>query len=540
MREFTGVERAPHRALLRALGFTDGEMERPLVGVASAFSEIVPGHIHLNAVAQAVKDGVTAAGCKPVLFPVIGVCDGLAMGHAGMRYSLPSRELIADSIETMALAHCFDALVLVPNCDKIVPAMLMAAARLNLPAIVVSGGPMLAGRSRSGEKLSLSSVFEAVGAVKAGRMSEDELREVESAACPTCGSCSGMFTANSMNCLCEAIGMALPGNGTAPAVSAERLRLAKESGAKIAELLEKDIRPRDILTEGAFRNALTADMALGCSSNTVLHLQAIAKEAGFALPLSVINEVSRKTPNLCRLSPAGEDSMEDLHRAGGVPCVLKELGGLIDQSLPTVTGKPLRENLAGAPEPDGAVIRRVNNPYAGTGGLTALFGNIGSCVVKRSAVAPDMLKRTLTARVFEGEEDASRAIFAGEIRPGDIVVIRYEGEAGGPGMREMLTPTSAIAGAGLDAALLTDGRFSGATRGAAIGHVSPEAASGGVIALIRDGDLISLDIPGETVNLLVDGEELARRRREFAPPPEKELTGWLARYRDRIKREEKP
>ncbi len=537
-RVLSGAERAPHRSLFRALGFTDEEMKRPLIGVASAFSEIVPGHMHLNAVAQAVKDGIYMAGGKPVLFPVIGVCDGIAMGHSGMRYSLPSRELIADSIETMAAAHCFDALVLVPNCDKIVPAMLMAAARLNLPSIVVSGGPMLAGERR-GERLSLSSVFEAVGAYRSGLIGEEALGDIERDACPTCGSCSGMFTANSMNCLCEAVGMALPFNGSAPAVSSERIRFARESGVKIMELLDKDIRPRDILTRQAFTNALTVDMALGCSSNTVLHLQAIARETETELPLTLINEVSARTPNLCRLSPAGGHYMEDLHRVGGVPAVMKELAriNLLDIGLPSVMGC-VRDHFSSAPKPDGDVIRSADAPYAPSGGLAALFGNLApaGCIVKRSAVAPEMLRQTLTARVFDSEEQACEAIFAGDIHPGDMVVIRYEGALGGPGMREMLSPTSALAGMGLDkdVALLTDGRFSGATRGAALGHVQPEAQEGGPIALLRDGDKIELDIPGGTVSVLTDEAEW--KRREAPPPPEKPLTGWLKRYREQLER----
>ncbi len=533
---FQGAARAPQRSLFYALGFTEDEMTRPLIGVASAFSEIVPGHLHLQTIANAVKDGVRSAGGVPVVFPVIGVCDGIAMGHAGMRYSLPSRELIADSIETMALAHCFDALVLIPNCDKVVPAMLMAAARLNIPAIIVSGGPMSAGRIDN-QGVSLSNVFEAVGAQSSGRITAEALQAYEKAACPNCGSCAGMFTANSMNCLCEAIGMALPDNGCAPASSAARVRLAKESGAKIMSLLAANRRPLDILTSAAFRNALAVDMALGCSSNTVLHLTAIANEADVALPLSLINEISAITPNLCKLSPAGNHFMEDLYQAGGVAAVMKELlrGGFLDGSLPTVTLASVADNVKSAPLPDGVVVRPLDAPYAQTGGLSILFGNITpeGCVVKRSAVDPAMLTKSLTARVFDSEEDSMRAILQGDIHAGDAVIIRYEGAKGGPGMREMLGPTAALAGMGLDTevALFTDGRFSGATRGASIGHIAPEAASGGVIALIRDGDIIQLDIPHGQVNVQLSDAELEARRADFVMPPLKSATGWLARYR---------
>ncbi len=537
---FQGPERAPHRSLFYALGLTDEEMKRPLIGIASAFSEVVPGHAHLNTIAAAVKDGVRMAGGTPLMFPVIGVCDGIAMGHAGMRYSLPSRELIADSVETMAMAHCFDALVLIPNCDKIVPAMLMAAARLNIPSIVVSGGPMLAGRHAQ-QAVSLSNMFEAVGAHQSGRMDDAALSACERAACPTCGSCAGMFTANSMNCLCEAIGMALPGNGTATAVSAERIRLAKQSGMKIIELLEQGVRPRDILQEAAFVTALTVDMALGCSSNTVLHLSAIAEETGVSIPLALINEISERTPNLCKLSPAGNHFMEDLHLVGGVPAVMKELlrKKMLDGALPTVTGKSVAENLADVPAPDGNVVRSADAPYSATGGLAILFGNLATegCVVKRSAVDPAMQHRVFSAKVFDSEEQASRAIFAGQIRAGDMVVIRYEGPLGGPGMREMLGPTAALAGMGLDkdVALITDGRFSGATRGAAIGHVSPEACAGGLIALLQDGDQIELDIPHYRIDAKLSDAEIAKRRAAFSPPSERPLTGWLKRYRDQLK-----
>lgn len=536
---FQAPERAPHRSLFYALGFTEEEMRRPLIGVASAYSEIVPGHMHLDKIAQAVKDGVRLAGGVPVMFPVIGVCDGIAMGHDGMKYSLPSRELIADSVETMARAHAFDALILVPNCDKIVPAMLMAAARLNIPSIVVSGGPMLAGRM-DGKSVSLSSIFEAVGAYKAGNLSREDLTDYEKAACPGCGSCAGMFTANSMNCLCEAIGMALPGNGATPAVSAERLRLAKTSGMKIVELLEKNIRPRDIMTPKAFSNALAVDMALGCSTNTALHLPAIAQEAGVDLPLSLFNEVSAKTPNLCKLSPAGGHHMEDLYAHGGVPAVMRELlrKGLLDGSMPTVSLRTVAENTQNAPLPDGCVIRSADAPYSETGGIAALFGNLApeGCVVKRSAVDPSMLKGSFTARVFDGEDAAIEAIYAGGIHKGDVVVIRYEGPKGGPGMREMLGPTSALAGMGLDkdVALITDGRFSGATRGAAIGHVAPEAACGGLIALVREGDSIVIDIDNRQINLSIDDSEIDDRRKSFIPPAEAQLTGWLRRYRNSL------
>ncbi len=530
-----GADRAPNRSLFYACGYTETELRRPLVGVVSAHSEIVPGHTHLDKVAEAAKAGVYMAGGLPVILPAIGVCDGIAMGHTGMKYSLPSRELIADSIETMAIAHGFDALVLVPNCDKVVPGMLMAAARLNLPAVVVSGGPMLAGR-RDGRDISLSSLFEAVGAHQAGRMSEAELTELEKTACPTCGSCAGMYTANSMNCLTEALGMALPGNGTIPAVYSARLRLAKETGMQVMQLLENNFRPRDILSPSAFDNAFSLDMALGCSSNSVLHLLAIANEAGVRIDLKRINALSSRVPNLCRLAPAGPAHIQDLHECGGVGAVLAELakGGLIAGDLPTATGRPLAENLAGLPGADGTIIRPLDNPYDPSGGIAVLWGNLAreGCVVKRSAVAPEMLRHSGPARVFDGEDEAVREIYAGGVKPGEVVVIRYEGPRGGPGMREMLKPTSGLAGMGLDreVALLTDGRFSGATRGASIGHVCPEAATGGEIGLVIDGDIIDIDIPGGTVNVRLDADELEQRRQarpRFVPAA---VNGWLARY----------
>lgn len=530
-----GPERAPHRSLLYALGMSAEEMKRPLIGVVSAFNEIIPGHIHLDKIADAAKAGVRMAGGTPILVPAIGVCDGIAMGHPGMRYSLPSRELIADSVETLAMAHCFDALVLIPNCDKIIPGMLMAAARINIPSIVISGGPMLGG-DFDGRHLSLSNVFEAVGACKAGTISERELMDYEETACPGCGSCSGMFTANSMNCLCEAIGMALPGNGTIPAIAAARYRLAKEAGMQIMNVLKKNLRPRDILTPAAFTNALRVDMALGCSTNSVLHLCAIAHEAGVPLPLKSINEISSTTPNLCHLSPAGPDLIQDLHLAGGVPAVMKELakGNLLDTRLPTVTGKTVAQNISSAANRNPKVLRPLKDPFSPTGGLAVLFGNIAprGAVVKRSAVAPEMLVTTGTARVFDSEEAAIAAIYGRKIKKGDVVVIRYEGPKGGPGMREMLAPTSALAGMGLDkeVALITDGRFSGATRGAAIGHVSPEAADGGPIALVKTGDKIEVDIPAYTINLLVSVKELKARAAKLKPFKSKVTTGWLSRY----------
>lgn len=530
-----GVERTPNRSLFYALGFTDEELAQPLIGVVSAFSEIVPGHAHLDKLAQAAKDGVRLAGGTPILMPAIGVCDGIAMGHIGMKYSLPSRELIADSVETMALAHGLDGLVLVPNCDKIVPGMLMAAARLNIPSIVISGGPMLSGR-QGARHVSLSQMFEAVGGYKAGMLDDETLTDYTENSCPGCGSCSGMYTANSMNCLSEAIGMALPGNGTIPAVYAKRTQLAKHAGMRIMELVKNNICPRDILTPQAFRNALATDMALGCSTNSVLHLLAIANEAGVPMDLKAINEISAKTPNFCHLAPAGPTHMETLFEAGGVQAVMAQLLalGLLDGSLPTVTGKTVAENLQNAVNRDETVIRPANNPYSTTGGIAVLWGNIArkGCVVKRSAVAPEMLTHTGPARVFDGEEDAIAAIYAGDIHAGDVVVIRYEGPCGGPGMREMLNPTSALAGMKLDksVALITDGRFSGASRGASIGHVAPEAAAGGEIALIEEGDSIEIDIPNSSINVLVDDATLSARRAKWTAPTPKHTQGWLGRY----------
>lgn len=521
----TGVSAAPQRALLGALGYTPEQMKRPLVGVVNSFNEVVPGHLHLQQVSRAVKDGVLAAGGTPMEFNTIAVCDGLAMGHDGMHYSLASRELIADSIECMVKAHCFDALVFIPNCDKVVPGMLMAAARCNLPAVFVSGGPMLSLDGRD-----LNTVFEAVGAVNAGKMSEAELAEVECSSCPGCGSCSGMFTANSMNCLCEAIGMALPGNGTIPAVYSQRIHLAKRAGMQVLELLKRDLRPRDIMTAAAFHNALTVDMALGCSTNTALHLPAIAAEAGVDFDLHTVNEISSRTPNLCRLAPAGKHHMQDLHRAGGVAAVMKEVARLLKLDCQTVSGVTLGELVANAEVKDRDVIQH----YTDEGGLAVLYGNLApdGGIVKRCAVRKEMLQFTGRARVFECEEDAVKAILAGKIVKGDCVVIRNEGPAGGPGMREMLSPTSAIAGMGLDAdvALITDGRFSGATRGAAIGHVSPEAAACGTIALVEEGDLIKIDIPNYSLELLVDNDTLDARRAEKVFAPVRQLTGYLKRY----------
>lgn len=530
-----GVERAPHRSLFYALGFTEEEMERPLIGVVSAFSEIVPGHMHLDKVADAVKAGIRMAGGTPVLIPAIGVCDGIAMGHAGMHFSLPSRELIADSIESMAQAHQFDGLVLIPNCDKIVPGMIMAAARTNIPSIVVSGGPMMAGQTDQGS-MSLSTMFEAVGAKKAGMISDEKLLSMEQTACPSCGSCSGMYTANSMNCLSEAIGMALPGNGTIPSVYSARIALAKKSGMKIMDLIKNDVRPCDILTDAAFENALKVDMALGCSSNSVLHLLAIANEAGVNIDLDIINQISKKIPNLCRLAPAGPHHVEDLYFAGGVQAVMKELEsqGLLNTSLKTVSGRTIEENLKEVQNKNTNVIRSIDNPYSKTGGIAILFGNLASegCVVKRSAVAESMLQSKCRARVFDSEEDSIKAIYNGDIVSGDVVVIRYEGPKGGPGMREMLSPTSALSGMGLgeSVALITDGRFSGATRGAAIGHVSPEAADGGLIALVEEGDTIVIDIPDRKIHLDVSEEEIERRRNNWIAPDPKISKGWLYRY----------
>ena len=535
----TGAQQAPHRSLLNALGYTEEERRRPMIGIVSSYNEIVPGHMNLDKIVDAVKMGVAMAGGTPVVFPAIAVCDGIAMGHVGMKYSLVTRDLIADSTECMAMAHGFDGLVCVPNCDKNVPGLLMAAARLNIPTIFVSGGPMLAGRVK-GEKRSLSSMFEAVGAHAAGKITYEDLCEFEEKVCPTCGSCSGMYTANSMNCLTEALGMGLKGNGTIPAVYSERIRLAKHAGMKIMELVEKDIKPRDIMTEKAFMNALTVDMALGCSTNSMLHLPAIAHEAGVELNLDIANELSAKTPNLCHLAPAGPTYMEDLNEAGGVYAVMKELTklGLLHTDLITCTGKTIAENIEHAYNLNPEVIRPVENPYSATGGIAVLKGNIApdGGVVKRSAVVPEMMVHTGPARVFDCEEDAIDAIKGGKIVAGDVVVIRYEGPKGGPGMREMLNPTSAIAGMGLGSsvALITDGRFSGASRGASIGHVSPEAAVGGPIALIEEGDMICVDIPANTLNVLISDEEMEARRKNFVPKPEKEVTGYLKRYRSLV------
>ena len=530
------AETAPQRSLLKACGFTDEELKKPLIAVVSAHSEIVPGHINLDKIAQAVKAGVYAAGGTPVLIPAIGVCDGIAMGHIGMKYSLPSRELIADSVETMVNAHLFDGMVLVPNCDKIVPGMVMAACRLNLPAVVVSGGPMLAGNV-CGEEVSLSKMFESVGAHKAGLIDDKQLDDITAHCCPGCGSCAGMYTANSMNCLCEAVGIALPGNGTIPAVYSERTILAKHAGEAIVDMVKKNITARDIINERSIRNAVTCDMALGCSSNSVLHLLAIAHEAGVELDLNMFNEISEKTPNLCHLAPAGPTHIQDLYFAGGVQAVLSELmrGGYLDGDCMTVTGRKVAENLKGVKLSKAQnAIRPLENPYTKTGGLAILFGNIAKrgCVVKRSAVAPEMLVHKGKARVFNGEDEAIAAIYAGKINHGDVVVIKYEGPKGGPGMREMLNPTSALAGMGLDksVALITDGRFSGASRGASIGHVSPEAAAGGEFALIEEGDIIEINIPEYKVHLRVSDEELEKRRKAWKCP-EKEIPGkWLKRY----------
>ncbi len=530
-----GTQCAPQRSLLHALGMTDEELGKPLIGIVSSYNEIVPGHMNIDKIVNAVKTGVAMAGGNPVVFPAIAVCDGIAMGHQGMKYSLVTRDLIADSTECMALAHAFDALVMVPNCDKNVPGLLMAAARLNIPCIFVSGGPMLAGRV-GGQKTSLSSMFEAVGSYNSGKITFDELMEYENKVCPTCGSCSGMYTANSMNCLTEVLGMGLRGNGTIPAVYSERIQLAKRAGMKIMELLEKDIKPRDIMTEDAFRNALTMDMALGCSTNSMLHLPAIAHECGIDLNLDIANEISAHTPNLCHLAPAGRTYMEDLNEAGGIYAVMNEINklGLLKTDLITCTGKTVAENIEGVVNRDPEIIRTVDNPYSPTGGIAVLRGNLApdSCVVKRSAVAPEMLRHSGPARVYDCEEDAMAAINGGLINEGDVVVIRYEGPKGGPGMREMLNPTSAIMGSGLGSsvALITDGRFSGATRGASIGHVSPEAAVGGPIALIEEGDIIEIDIPANTINVKLSDEELAARKAKWQPREPKITTGYLARY----------
>ena len=529
-----GMQQAPARSLFRALGLTDEEMERPLVGIVSSYNEIVPGHMNLDKIVDAVKQGVAMAGGTPIVFPAIAVCDGIAMGHVGMKYSLVTRDLIADSTECMAMAHQFDALVMVPNCDKNVPGLLMAAARLNIPTVFVSGGPMLAGHVK-GEKRSLSSMFEAVGSYAAGLMSEEDVKEFECKVCPTCGSCSGMYTANSMNCLTEVLGMGLKGNGTIPAVYSERLVLAKHAGMAVMDMLKKNIRPRDIMTEAAFRNALTMDMALGCSTNSMLHLPAIAHEAGVELNVDIANEISAKTPNLCHLAPAGHTYMEDLNEAGGIYAVMNEISklGLLNLDCMTVTGKTVGENIKDCVNKNPEIIRPIDNPYSKTGGIAVLRGNLApdSCVVKRSAVAPEMLVHEGPARVFDSEDDAIAAIKGGKIVAGDVVVIRYEGPKGGPGMREMLNPTSAIVGMGLGStvALITDGRFSGASRGASIGHVSPEAAAGGPIGLVEEGDIIAIDINANTINMKVSDEELARRRANWTPKT-KEVTGYLKRY----------
>ena len=530
-----GVERVPNRSLFKAMGYTDEEISKPLIGVVSAKSEIVPGHMMLDKITDAVKRGILMAGGTPIEIPAIGVCDGIAMGHTGMKYSLVTRELIADSVECMAIAHGLDGLVLVPNCDKIVPGMLMGACRLNLPTVVCSGGPMLAGRV-NGKKTSLSSTFEAVGKYNSGKITKEELDEYENHSCPGCGSCSGMYTANSMNCMCEVLGIALPGNGTIPCVYAERIRLAKYSGMQIMEMVNKDIKIRDILNEKSFKNALTVDMALGCSTNTLLHLPAIAHEAGVKINLDMANDISAHTPNLCHLAPAGHTYMEDLNEAGGVKAVMKELTkiNLLETNLITVTGKTIKENISNAVNKNPEIIRTLDNPYSKTGGIAVLKGNLAldGCVVKRGAVAPEMLKHTGPAKVYESEEEAIAAIDGGKISKGDIVVIRYEGPKGGPGMREMLAPTSRLAGMGLDkdVALITDGRFSGATRGASIGHVSPEAAEGGLIGLVENGDMISIDMINCKIELLVSEEEIARRRANWVKKEPKIKTGYLARY----------
>lgn len=529
-----GFHNAPHRSLYHALGLTEEEMKRPIIGIVSSYNEIVPGHMNLDKITDAVKQGVAMAGGTPIMFPAIAVCDGIAMGHEGMKYSLVTRDLIADSTEAMVMAHGFDGLVMIPNCDKNVPGLLMASARLNIPTIFVSGGPMLAGRV-NGQKRSLSSMFEAVGAYKAGKIDEKGLCEFEKKVCPTCGSCSGMYTANSMNCLTEVLGMGLRGNGTIPAVYSARIELAKMAGMQIMELVKKNIRPRDIMTASAIKNAITADMALGCSTNSMLHLPAIANECDVEFNLDDVNEISEKTPNLCHLAPAGPTYMEDLNEAGGVYAVLKELEklNLIDTSVMTCTGKTLGENIAFAQNLDENTIRPTTNPFAKTGGIAVLKGSLApnGCVVKRSAVAPEMLVHTGKAKVFESEEECISAIYAGKIEKGDVVVIRNEGPAGGPGMREMLSPTSAIAGMGLDkdVALITDGRFSGATRGASIGHVCPEAVAGGPIAYVKDGDVISIDIPSYKIELLVSKEEMEKRENEMKPV-KKQVSGYLKRY----------
>ena len=531
-----GVETTPQRSLFKAMGYIDEELEQPLIGVVNSFNEIIPGHIHLNTITKAVKEGVRMAGGTPIEFPAIGVCDGIAMGHVGMKYSLASRELIADSIEIMATAHALDALVLIPNCDKVVPGMLMAAARLNVPAVVVSGGPMLTGKAVGQKDTDLNTAFEAVGAFNAGKIDEQELKSFEDSVCPGCGSCSGMFTANSMNCLTEVLGMGLPGNGTIPAVFAERVRLAKKAGIQVMEMWKRDIKPRDIMTDANFKNALACDMALGCSTNSILHLPAIANEAGVIIDLKEVNQISAKTPHLCKLAPAGNHHLEDLYYAGGIQTLMKILAdaNLIDTSLMTVTGKTIAENLNGVFNKNPEVIRPLDNPYSQTGGLAVLFGNLApdGGVVKQGAVAPEMLKHQGPARVFNSEEEATAAIKGGKIVAGDVVIIRYEGPKGGPGMREMLFPTSAIAGMGLDkdVALITDGRFSGATRGACIGHVSPEAAAGGTIGLIEEGDIIVIDIVNRSIAVEVDDAVLAERKAAWVAIEPKIKTGYLSRY----------
>lgn len=530
-----GIERAPHRSLFKAMGYTDEEIERPLIGVVNSKSEIIPGHIHLDKITEAVKAGIRMAGGTPVEFGAIGVCDGIAMGHTGMKYSLATRELIADSCEAMGKAHSFDGMVFIPNCDKIVPGMLMAAARINVPSIVISGGPMLS-INKDGKQLDLNSVFEAVGSFKAGMMTEAEVCDIENNACPGCGSCSGMFTANSMNCLTEVLGMGLTGNGTIPAVYAERIRLAKHAGMKVMELVEKDIKPSDILTNEAFENALTVDMALGCSTNSVLHLPAIASEVGIQINLDIINEISSKTPNLCKLAPAGQYHIQDLYAAGGVQAVMKELSskGLLHLDLMTSTGKTVGENIKDARIKDNNVIKSIDAPHSATGGIAVLKGNIApeGAVVKKSAVADSMLVHKGPARVFDSEDEAIASIYSGKVVKGDVVIIRYEGPKGGPGMREMLGPTSAIAGMGLDSdvALITDGRFSGASRGASIGHVSPEAMEGGPIALIQEGDIVEIDIPAGRLNVQCSDEELIKRKTSWTAPEPKITTGYLGRY----------
>lgn len=530
-----GVERAPHRSLFKAMGYTDEEIARPLIGVVNSYNEIIPGHIHLRTITEHVKAGIRMAGGTPVEFPAIGVCDGIAMGHVGMKYSLASRELIADSVEVMTMGHPFDALVLIPNCDKIIPGMLMAALRLNIPSIFISGGPMLAGKLR-GKPVDLITVFEGVGAVKSGKMTARQLKEIEDCACPGCGSCSGMYTANTMNCMTEALGLGLPGNGTVLAVDSARMRLAKEAGMKIMELLKKNIRPRDIATLAAFKNAIAVDMALGGSTNTVLHLPAIAHEAGIRLDLELFNQIGAKTPNLCKLSPAGAHHIEDLEAAGGVQAVMKEISklGVIDAKAMTVSGTTVAKNLKETRVYDYSVIRPVKDPYSPDGGLAIIKGNLApeGGVVKRSGVAPSMMVNEGRARVFDSEDDAIAAILGGKIKAGDVIVIRYEGPKGGPGMREMLAPTSALAGMGLaeSVALLTDGRFSGGSRGAAIGHISPEAAEGGPIALVKEGDRIAIDIPKRKIALLVSAEELKRRKKAWKPPKPKIQSGYLSRY----------